>query len=153
MKKNVIFLLLMVATLSLYAKTPNSDNVDPVVEAKFKKEFGPSVKVSWQLIRDVSIATFTEQGEEKQVYYDNDGEVFGIGKFINRDLLPEMVGRSINTRFNSGVIQNAYEFKSKGSPVRYYVRLVTQHFSMIVSATEFGDVTVDQKERFKRLHP
>jgi hypothetical protein len=150
MKKNVIIILLVLVTLSLYAKKPNGGKVDPLIESKFKKEFGSSVNVSWKVVNDVSIATFTDQGEEKEVFYDSDGEMLGFGKNIRRVSLPETVNKSIMTRFNSGVIQTAYEFKTKDSPTCYYVRVLTPRYAAIVSANEFGDIVIIQKERMKR---
>jgi hypothetical protein len=172
MKKNVMFLLTALVSLSLFAKTPASktpnpafrvfaknlkgEKVSPVIEAKFKKQYGTPANVSWSIVDDMSdvritIATFTEDGEQREVYYYDDGEVYGMGKTIRRDALPENVRRSINARFSSGVIQTAYEFNERSSSTRYYVRVVTPRHSMIVSATEFGDIRVYQKERLKRI--
>jgi hypothetical protein len=151
MKKNVIFLLLTLTTFNLYAKSPGGEQVDPFIEAKFKKEFGSSVNVSWKIVEDVSVAIFIDQGgQEKEVFYDTDGEILGLGKDLKRDLLPENVNRSIKTRFNSGIIQTAYEFKSKSSSTRYYVIVITERYAMIVSADEFGGMTIVQKDKLKR---
>lgn len=150
MKKNVIFLLLTLTTFNLFARSPGGEQVDPLIEAKFKKEFGPSVNVSWKIVEDVSVAIFLDQGQEKEVFYDADGEILGLGRDLKRDLLPEAVNRSIKTRFNSGIIQTAYEFKSKSSSTRYYVIVITERYAMIVSADEFGGMTIVQKEKLKR---
>jgi hypothetical protein len=172
MKKNVIFLLPAFFSLSLFAKTslneapnpvfgvvaktPKGGKVNPVIESKFKQQYGNLVNVSWSIIDDVSdvhitIATFTEDGVESEVYYYDDGEILGVGKSIKRDLLPENVVKSLNARFSSGVIQTAYEFKERSSSTRYYVRLVTPRHTMIVSANEFGDTKVYQKEKLKHI--
>ena len=153
MKKNLIFLLLTLVTFNLYAKSSNGEKVDPLIEAKFKKEFGSSVNVSWKIVEDVSIAMFTDQGVEKEIFYDLDGEILGLGKNIKRNLLPETVSRSIKTRFNAGVIQTVYEFKAKVSPTRYYVIVITPRYARIVSADEFGNITIVKKEKLKRLRP
>jgi hypothetical protein len=149
MKKNLIILLLALATSNLFAKTPGTGKVDPVVEDNFKKQYGASVNVSWEIMHDISIATFTDQGEEKQVYYFNDGQILGIGKAISRDLLPVMIKRSINQRFDSEAIQTVYEFRSKDAPTSYFIRLVTKNHTRIVSANEFGDIDVVQTARTK----
>ena len=172
MKKNVIFLLPAFLSLSLFAKTPLSEapnpafgvvaktpkggKVNPVIESKFKQQYGNLVNVSWSIIDDLSdvhitIATFTEDGAEREVYYYDDGEILGVGESIRRDLLPENVVKSLNARFSSGVIQTAYEFKERSSSTRYYVRLVTPRHTMIVSANEFGDTKVYQKEKLKHI--
>ena|SRR5438045_3462086 len=145
MKKNVIFLLLTMATLNVFAKTPSGDRVDPAIETKFRKEFGSSVDVSWKVIQDISVATFSEQGEAKDVYYYENGEILGIGKNLKRDLLPETVKRLVNSRFEAGVIQTVYEFKETGSPTRYFVTVVTSRYSTIVAANEFGQMEVRQR--------
>ena len=172
MKKNVIFLLPAFLSLGLFAKTPLSKSTDPVfgvfakepkggkvsplIESKFKKQYGNLANVSWSIIDDqsdvqITIATFTEDGDEKEVYYYEDGEIFGIGKTIRRDHLPENVTKSINARFSSGVIQTAYEFKERGSSTRYYARVVTPRHTMIVSANEFGETRVYQKEKLRHV--
>jgi len=172
MKKNVIFLLSALVSLSLFAKTSESNvpnplfgvyaktlkggKVNPAVEAKFKKQYGNLVNVSWSVVDDLSdvhitIATFTENAEEKEVYYYDDGEILGIGKNIRRELLPENVVKSINSRFNGGIIQTAYEFKERSSATKYFVRVITPKHTMLVSANEFGETKVYQKEKTKRF--
>jgi hypothetical protein len=164
MKKNVFFLLMAFVTLNLSARTPAGGpdpgpavfanapaggKVSPVVVAKFKKQYGPIVNVSWKIIDDISIATFTELSIRTDVFYYNDGETFGFGKPVDKDELPNVVSASLNKRFSEGTIQSAYEFKTPESPTRYYVRINTRGYSVIASATEFGDITVYQKQKIK----
>jgi len=172
MKKNVIFLLPAFLSLSLFGKTPVSGTpgpvfgvfaktlkgakVNPLIESKFKKQYGSLANVSWSIVDDqsdvqITIATFTEDGEQKEVYYYEDGEIFGIGKTIRRDHLPENVTKSINAKFSSGVIQTAYEFKERGSSTRYFARVVTPRHTMIVEANEFGETRVYQKEKLRHI--
>jgi hypothetical protein len=164
MKKNVIFLLMAFVTLNLtartpaggpdpgpavFAKAPTGEKVSPLVEAKFKKQYGPIVNVSWKIINDISIATITEQSTERDVFYYNDGETFGFGKLIDKDELPKVVSGSLNKRFSEGTVQAAYEFKTSDSPTRYYVRIIAPGYSVTASANEFGDITVYQKQKIK----
>ena len=70
-------------------------------------------------------------------------------KLINRNDLPEAARQSILRKFDPGIIQIVYEFKSIDSPTRYYVHLVTSRHSVLVSANEFGQIGFSQKERLK----
>ncbi|HEV8505482.1 MAG TPA: hypothetical protein VGQ53_08785 [Chitinophagaceae bacterium] len=163
MKKNVMFMLLAFVTLNLTARTPaggpdpgpavfsksSAVRVSPLVEARFKKQYGPVVNVSWKVIEDISIATFTEQGTQTDVFYYNDGDTFGYGKSVDKNVLPKAVSGSLNKKFSEGTVQKAYEFKTPDSPTRYYVRVIAPNYSVIASATEFGDVTVYQKQKIK----
>jgi hypothetical protein len=164
MKKNVFFLLMAFVTLNLSARTPaggpdpgpavfatapTGGKVNPVVEAKFKQEYGPIVNVSWKIINDISIATFTEQSTQRDVFFYNDGETFGFGKPIEKGELPKAVSNLLSKRFGEGTIQAVYEFKTSDSPTRYYVRLIAPRYAVIASADEFGDIVVYQKQKIK----
>ena len=152
MKKNVIILLLTVATtFNLYAKSPTGDKVDPLVEAKFKKEFGTSVNVSWKIVEGIFVASFTDQNGQKDVYYYDNGDMLGFGRIVKKDVLPEIAKASINERFDGGVIQTVYEFKEMGAPTRYFVTVVTKNYSSIVVADEFGQLEVRKKIRNSSL--
>jgi hypothetical protein len=151
MKRHLIFLLLTLATINLFAKTPGGGNVNPLIEAKFQQEFGTSIKVSWQVIDDISVATFVEQGREKQVYYFSDGQVLGFGKVVDREALPEAARKSINERFNSAIIQSVYEFVSNDAPTRYFVYVYTERHFRIVAVNDFGDIQVYKKVGIKSL--
>jgi len=163
MKKNVMFMLLTLVALNLTARTPAggpdpgpavfskgvSVEISPLIEAKFKKEYGPIVNVSWRVVEDISIATFSDQGSEKNVFYYNDGETFGFGKAVDIKALPKLVDESLTRKFKKATIGQAYEFKTTGSPTRYYVRMIASGYSVIASATEFGDITVYEKQKNK----
>jgi hypothetical protein len=164
MKKNVFFMLMAFVALNVsagtpagdpdpvlgvFAKAPTGEKVSPLVEAKFKKQYGPVDNVSWKIVEDISIATFTEQGGQRDVFYYNDGETFGFGKLIDKSLLPKDVSGSLNKKFKEGVIQVVYEFKTTDSPTKYYVRVIAPSYAVIASATEFGDIAVYQKEKIK----
>ena len=120
-----------------------------MIEAKFKRQYGPVVNVSWKIIEEVSIATFIEQGIQRDVFYYNDGETFGFGKPVDKNTLPKVVNGSLTKRFSEGIVQAAYEFKTPDSPTRYYVRIVAPNYYVVASATEFGDITIYQKQKIK----
>jgi hypothetical protein len=149
MKRNVILLLLTIVTLNLFAKTPNGDKVDPFIEAKFKKEFGSAVNVTWKNVEGISVATFVDEGTTKDVYYFDNGDIFGLGKIIPKNTLPEKVKTSINEKLSSGLIQTVYEFKEPGASTRYFVTVVSKSYSLIVAANEFGQFEVREKIKNK----
>jgi len=149
MKRNVILLLLTVVTLNLFAKSPNGDKVDPFIEAKFKKEFGSAVNVSWKNVEGISVATFVDHGTTKDAYYFDNGDVLGFGKIIPRNMLPETIKASINEKFSSGLIQTVYEFKETGAPTRYFVTVVSKTYSLIIAANEFGQFEIREKIKNK----
>lgn len=149
MKKNVIFLLLTIVTLNVFAKTPIGDKVDPFIEAKFKKEFGTSVNVTWKNVQGISVASFLDEGTTKEVYYFDNGDILGFGKIIPRNTLPESIKASISARVSSGLIQTVYEFKETDAPTRYFVTVVSRAYSMIIAANEFGQFEVRQKIKNK----
>jgi hypothetical protein len=149
MKKNVILVLLTAVTLNLFAKSPNGDKVDPFIEAKFKKEFGSAVNVSWKNVEGIAVATFSDQGTTKDVYYFDNGDVLGFGKIIPKNMLPETIKATINQKVNSGLVQTVYEFKETGAPTKYFVTVVSKAYAFIIAANEFGQFEVREKIKNK----
>ena len=150
MKKNVILVLLtVVVTLNLFAKSPNGDKVDPFIEAKFKKEFGSAVDVSWKNVEGIAVATFSDQGTTKDVYYFDNGDVLGFGQIVPRNALPETIKASINEKFSSALVQTVYEFKETGAATKYFVTVVSKTYSLIIAANEFGQFEVREKIKNK----
>lgn len=149
MKKNVILVLLTAVTLNLFAKSPNGDKVDPFIEAKFKKEFGSAVNVSWKNVEGIAVATFSDHGTTKDVYYFDNGDVLGFGKIIPKNMLPETIKATINQKVSSGLVQTVYEFKETGAATKYFVTVVSKAYSFIIAANEFGQFEVREKIKNK----
>ena len=139
--------LLVLVTVNVFANDVTGGKVDPYIENKFKEQYGSSMSVTWKVVEDVSIATFIEHGREKQVYYFNDGQMFGFGAAISRSSLPAAVEKSINNRFASPEIQVVYEFRPNDAPTQYFVQLRTKRHLMIVAANEFGALDVRKKTK------
>lgn len=147
MKKNLFIVLFSLLAVTSFAKSPSGDKVDPLIESQFKKAFGNSVTVRWEVIEDISVATYRQDGQENHVYYREDGSIIGFGKTMNKDLLPQAINKAVVARFSSSVIQTVYEFRSSDSPTRYYIRMVSQRHSVIVSANEFGELVVVKRQK------
>ena len=110
----------------------------------------PLWNVSWKIINDISIATFTEQNTQRDVFYYNDGETFGFGKPIDKRRIAESSKRITEQTIERRTIQAAYEFKTSDSPTRDYVRIIARQSSLVIaSANEFGDITVNQRQKIK----
>jgi len=151
MKRNVILLLLTAVTLNLFAKTPNGDKIDPFIEAKFKKEFGSAVNVTWRNVEGISVATFVDGGTTKDVYYYENGDVLGLGQIVPKNMLPETIKASITEKLSAGLIQSVYEFKETSAATKYFVTVVSRSYSWIVAANEFGQFEVREKIKNKLI--
>jgi hypothetical protein len=141
MKKNVIFFLLTLLSVSVYAGY-EGDKVSRAIEDQFHKQFGTSVTVTWKIIEDVSVASYTENGQQREAFYLSDGELVGIGNAIEKQSVPVSVSESVAARFPQMSVLNAYEFKGADAPTRYILRIARKGKFLIVSANEFGDIEI-----------
>ncbi len=146
MKKYVFVLGLALISVSVFAGK-GGDKVDRIIEEKFHKQFGTTLAVTWKIINDISIASYTEQGEQKQAFYFNDGELFGLGKNIKLNELPVSVRENFANRFSEANVLRSYEFKTANSPTRYFLEVLRNKKLLVVSANEFGDFRIEQKTR------
>lgn len=149
MKKKILSLALSALSLGMYAKTPEPGKVDPLIENKFRNDHGQTIKVSWDVVEDVNVATFEENGETKQVYYSSDGNELAFGRFIRASQLPTAVEQSIARRFGPIDVLTVYELKTPESPTRYLVRFVNRKHQLLVWADEFGRTGILEKIRNK----
>lgn len=143
-----MFLLLMIATVNLYAeKIYKPKKVDPRIESSFKKQFGSATDVAWIYVNGFFVARFIQQEEKTEVYYYRDGNIFGIGKTVSKDKLPPEADKSLDREFSEFGVTEVYQFTKYDSSINYVIRLAGKRFTMLVLWDESGEMEVCQKKK------
>jgi hypothetical protein len=80
MKKMIITLAIAISTLSAFA---GEENVNPKVLDAFKTQFKAVKQVEWTAGADFYRATFVYNDKHVFAYYNTDGELLGLTRYIS----------------------------------------------------------------------
>lgn len=135
--------LLITASQSLFA----GDNsfAPSQVKTSFETRFGSTINVSWERIRNVFIGRFTLDTENFEVYYSENGEYLGTGRYIPASYLPYTLRNDISTRFSGCAIINAIEFSSASGDTSYFIRAENETTQYELRAYDNGKTELIKK--------
>lgn len=147
MKK--IFLIAATAFVSL-ASFANVDPITGKVQEAFRTTFSTAKNVQWKSLEEAGLfqATFNYQNSELNAYYNADGEMVAIARYINKENLPILVTQKIQERFPEHIVLNVIEHISYGITT-YHLTLHSPKSSMVVSVSPEGDISVTKKIKNK----
>lgn len=143
MKKILIIAATAFISLASFA------NVDPItgkVQEAFRTAFADAKNVKWTSLEDAGLfqATFTYQNAELNAYYNAEGEMVAIARYIAKENLPILVAQKIQERFPEHVMMNIIEHTSNGNTT-YHMTLHSPKSSMLVNVTADGDISISKK--------
>lgn len=148
MKKFFVSLMMLISVLS-YAATPGSgEKVSAHIQAALEKEFTGAQYVIWQSLKEHQIyhAKFIYNNEQVSAFFEQDGSLLAIGRYIPTTSLPLAVSKSINNNFGAYQIKDAIEY-SKSGETSYVVSLENGKTRVVVEAYSSGSLYVFKKEK------
>ena len=147
MKKFILIAATAFVSLASFA------NVDPVngrVLEAFRSSFADAKNVQWKSLDESGLfqATFNYQNNELSAFYNEEGEMVAIARYINKNNLPIMVTKAIQERFAEHAIQTVIEKIAYGV-TSYHVTLASPKSSLLVVVSPSGEINVSKKIKNK----
>jgi hypothetical protein len=148
MKKYFVLAVLFVSVCSFSVKAAGGDNVSPIVKEAFKREFSGASNVKWELIKDNSISQvrFIYNNERLNAYFDEDGSMIAVGRFISEVNLPLLVNKTLSKKYSDYQVSEVIEYV-QGNETSYLVTLENEKNKLIVNAFGSGNSYVFKKEK------
>lgn len=125
-------------------------NVNSIVVSRFKNEYQSATNVQWVAKEDFTKVSFTLDGENMNVFYNNEGVVIASSKAIALDKLPASALRTITKEypFPPYVLNECIEFTNADNETKYYVSFIEEGKSkLILEVSEKGSVNLYSKNR------
>lgn len=132
MKKMILTLAIAVSTFSAFA---GEDDVNPKVLNAFKTEFSTADDVKWTTGSNYFEAKFIYKGKYLFAYYDIDGLLLGVTRYISPVDLPLSLQKSLSEHSNDYWISDLMEV-AKNNETIYYVTLENSDTKMILKSTD-----------------
>ena len=84
----MLLLGVLVVSLGAVNANPGSEEVDARVLGAFKKEFATAKDITWTLAVNYYQASFVYNEQHITAYYNTEGELLGVARFISPVDLP-----------------------------------------------------------------
>ena len=142
MKKIFIIASFFLSVISVLAGPAKLGKVNGRVLAAFEKDFISTSNISWSIINDINVVSFSQLNKNYMAYYDGDGELKGVGNIVPQNDLPKQLQNSIEQKYRMAEIKNVIQFRSPISEVQYYVHINTNKGMKILRVDANGSVEV-----------
>ena len=146
MKKFLVLAVLFASVCSYSVKASEEDKVIPGVEKSFKKEFAGATYVKWEVLenREIFQANFIYNNERLSAFFDNDGSLLAVGRFILPSNMPLLVNKTMDKRFGGYEVKEVLEMV-RGNETSYLVTLENEKARLIVNAYSNGGAYIFKK--------
>jgi hypothetical protein len=152
MKKMILTLAIAVCTLSAFAgntfgnpmAAAGEEHVNQKVLDAFKTEFSTAKEVEWTVGSNYYMATFTFNEKYVFAYYDKDGELLGLTRYLSPLDLPIALQSNLKKKYADYWISDLFEV-AKNDGTAYYITLENADTKIVLKAAGSNDWSVYQK--------
>jgi len=139
----ILTLAIGVSTLGAFA---GEENVSPKVLDAFKTEFNTAKEVEWTVGSNYYKATFTYNEKHVFAYYDADGELLGLTRYISPVDLPIALQSNLKKIYANYWISDLFEV-AKDNGTAYYITLENADTKIVLKAAGANEWSVYQKTK------
>jgi len=132
MKKMILTLAIAVTTLSAFAK---DENVNQKVLDAFKTEFSTAKEVEWSVGADFYKATFNYNGKYVFAFYNEEGELLGLTRYLSPSDLPLALQNNLKKNYEGYWVSDLFE-ASKDDATNYYITLENADTKIVLKSAE-----------------
>ncbi len=132
MKKLLFTLAIALSTFSAFA---GEEEVNPKVLNAFNREFKTAKEVEWTVGTNYYRATFTYNDKHVYAYYDNNGELLGLSRYISPTDLPLTLQGSLRGNYEAYWISDLFEV-ANNEGTTYYATVENADTKIVLKASD-----------------
>ena len=132
MKKMILTLVIAITTLGAFA---NDENVNQKVLDAFKTEFTTAKDVEWSVGSNYYKATFNYNGKYVFAYYNENGELLGLTRYLSPSDLPLTLQNNLKKNYEGYWVSDLFE-ASKDDATNYYITLENADSKIVLKSSE-----------------
>jgi len=143
--KKLLLVLGLVATMGVCSAYP-SERVSQKVLTSFKTEFTNAQNVEWETGNNYFRASFTMNEQRIFAYYNVNGELLSIARYISSIQLPVNLFTDIKNNYSKYWISDLFEV-SNSEGLHYYVTLETADSKLVMHSGNGGSWSTYSKNK------
>ena len=132
MKRIVLTLAIVVSTLGAFAW---AEEVSPKVLNAFNNEFKTAKEVEWTTGTGYYRATFTYNEKHVFAYYNLNGELMGLTRYISPSDLPMLLQAELKSKYNEYWISDLFEV-ANNEGTAWFVTLEDADSKLVLKASD-----------------
>ena len=133
----------VISLQSLQAAAPGGER-EKAVES-LKREFSGAMHICWsKLPSGVFQANFVVDDERLNAFFDAEGQMLAVSRFIKAENLPMQVSRMLKTRFAGYSIDEVVELVKDGF-TSYVITVENQSRKITIEASDDGKASIFKK--------
>ncbi len=137
----ILTLAIAVSTFSAFA---SDENVNQKVLNAFKKEFNSAREVEWTTGSNYYKATFVYNEKHVFAYYNENGELLGLTRYLSPVDLPMNLQKNLKNDFQGYWISDLFEI-AKNDGTAYFLTLENADTKVVLKSTDSSNWSVYSK--------
>lgn len=137
----ILTLAIAVSTFSAFA---GEENVNQKVLNAFKKEFNTAREVEWTTGSNYYKATFVYNEKHVFAYYNENGELLGLTRYLSPVDLPMNLQKNLKNDFKEYWISDLFEI-AKNDGTAYFLTLENADTKIVLKSTDSSNWSVYSK--------
>lgn len=146
--KKIIITLAMIVTMGTMSTFAGEENVNPQVLDAFKNEFSSAKEVKWTAESNYYRAAFTFNGLHVFAFYNPEGELLGLTRYISSLELPLKLQSDLKKNYSDYWITDLFEVAINDS-TNYYITLENADSKIVLKTT--GGNTWKTHKKIRKL--
>ena len=144
--KKILLSLAMFVTLGTMSAFADSSDVSPKVLTAFSNDFNSVKEVEWSVGTNYFKAAFTFNGNHVFAFYNTNGEMLGLTRYISSLDLPMNLQISVKKNYSDYWISDLFEVANNDG-TNYYITLENADTKIVLKANGNSDWKTYNKVR------
>src|SRR5262245_58507256 len=144
--KKISMIVVLLAVVGVSSAFANNEKVSPRVLASFNAEFGYAQDVQWETGSNYFRAAFTMNEQRIFAYYNTDGDLMSLGRYISTLQLPINLFSGLKNDYSKYWVSDLFEI-SNTDGLHYYVTLESADTKLVVRSTNGGNWSTYSKNK------
>ena len=137
MKKRILLLSIVLVGLTASSFAADAPAISKNVVSSFHKQFSDAREIKWEKASNFVKAQFTINNKVLFAYFNNNGELIAVTRFISSDNLPVEIFTSLKKLTTSFWISDLFEIQTE-SGTEYYATIENAPAASLSDSCTYG---------------
>lgn len=145
--RTVLTAIVMLLSISSFAKVSEPEKVSPVVKAAFENDFARAGSVNWEKTEEFYFASFLLNNVRTDAAYTEAGELIGTSRLIAATQMPLNISMALAGKYKGYKVDDTVTELTFASVTRYYVIVSNEKESVRLKCFNNGDIEAESKAK------